>query len=509
MDDIRYNQDLGVIRSKILKGGFGMKPFRFLRIIGLIFLVTAVANLPALAQSIDASDSHGAGFYLVPGTIDKWGFNDFHSADRGWGIQMFNHYNMPLANPTINILGSSFSATEQYLAAQGQFFRYFHIKDNITLGFDSARTIEPLQIPAGASQYLQNVTVKVTPIDERYDPYSQPDISSILMIVTIGSKCESCVPSGTYYPPDWTNPNGRTEIWIWNPVFQQTYTFTASILVDNSSSNAINSKPRVGIMMNVYHMAQPVQNTSVDILDGTLSKVPEFGDKAYGVRYSVQENVKWFPRTSDESYYINYIELTETVTDSTPPVITPIISGSLGNNGWYISPVTVSWNISDPESGIASSAGGDPTTLTAYTPGTTLTCSATNGAGLSNSASVTIKLDPTSPAINHISVDNGELWPPNHKMVPVKVLVFASDTGSGIASYKIVSVTSNEPVDGLGDGDTSPDWQITGDLTVNLRAERSGTGTGRVYTITVLCMDKAGNSSTGIVTVAVPHDKGK
>jgi hypothetical protein len=73
----------------------------------------------------------------------------------------------------------------------------------------------------------------------------------------------------------------------------------------------------------------------------------------------------------------------------------------------------------------------------------------------------------------------------------------------------VVSVSSNEPVDGLGDGDTAPDWTITGDLAVSLRAERAGGGDGRVYTITVECQDSSGNGVTAPVTVRVPHDIGK
>ena len=52
-------------------------------------------------------------------------------------------------------------------------------------------------------------------------------------------------------------------------------------------------------------------------------------------------------------------------------------------------------------------------------------------------------------------------------------------------------------------------WMITGPLTLNLRAERSGTGSGRVYTIIVSCTDDAGNTSTRATQVLVPHDKGK
>lgn len=101
------------------------------------------------------------------------------------------------------------------------------------------------------------------------------------------------------------------------------------------------------------------------------------------------------------------------------------------------------------------------------------------------------------------------LWPPNHKMVPVTVSVSASDDCDAVPIRKITSVSSNEPENGLGDGDKAPDWKITGDLTVNLRAERSGKGSGRVYTITVTCTDDAENTSTGTTSVTVPHDQGK
>ena len=84
-------------------------------------------------------------------------------------------------------------------------------------------------------------------------------------------------------------------------------------------------------------------------------------------------------------------------TDTSPPVITPSISGTAGANGWYTSNVTVSWDVSDPDSGIASSTGCATITLSAETTGATVTCSATNGAGASNSASVTVKIDKTGP----------------------------------------------------------------------------------------------------------------
>jgi len=121
---------------------------------------------------------------------------------------------------------------------------------------------------------------------------------------------------------------------------------------------------------------------------------------------------------------------------------------------------------------------------------------------------ITPPADTTPPTITSLTVDHAVLWPPNHKMIPIGVTANASDD-NGSATCKISSVTSNEPENGLGDGDTAPDYEITGDLTVNLRAERSGNGIGRVYTATVSCSDAAGNTATKNVTVTVPKDQGK
>jgi hypothetical protein len=137
----------------------------------------------------------------------------------------------------------------------------------------------------------------------------------------------------------------------------------------------------------------------------------------------------------------------------------------------------------------------------------TLTATDTHGLHDSCVAKITIA-DVTSPVVQKVSALPGQLWPPNHAMVPVTISVVSVDSCTSHVVNRIVSVSSNEPQNGLGDGDTAPDWEITGPLTLNLRAERSGTGSGRIYTVTIESIDEEGNSATESVSVIVPKSKG-
>ena len=60
----------------------------------------------------------------------------------------------------------------------------------------------------------------------------------------------------------------------------------------------------------------------------------------------------------------------------------------------------------------------------------------------------------------------------------------------------ITSVSSDEPDNAGGDGNTINDIVIAGDCkSVQLRKERMGSGNGRVYTITLTVTDSGGNTS--------------
>ena len=113
--------------------------------------------------------------------------------------------------------------------------------------------------------------------------------------------------------------------------------------------------------------------------------------------------------------------------------------------------------------------------------------------------------DVTPPSLS-VSVTPTMLWPANHQMIEIVPTISVTDDFDPSPSVSLVAITSNEGDDVRGDGNTSNDIVIDGS-SVFLRAERSGLGEGRIYTLTWRAMDQAGNSSLASATVTVPHDK--
>lgn len=110
-------------------------------------------------------------------------------------------------------------------------------------------------------------------------------------------------------------------------------------------------------------------------------------------------------------------------------------------------------------------------------------------------------VDTTAPAITGWLLSTTSLWPPNHQMVDVSVTYTSTDLSNTACA---LTVSSNEPINGLGDGDTAPDWEIVDAHHVRLRAERGNKGNGRVYTIMLRCTDGFGNIGSSFGTVTVP-----
>jgi hypothetical protein len=166
--------------------------------------------------------------------------------------------------------------------------------------------------------------------------------------------------------------------------------------------------------------------------------------------------------------------------------------------------LSYSWSLGDTEL----STDESPTVDLGY--GThAITLTVTDSEGASDTDEVTVEVADTTPPELDYSTETTRLWPPNHEMREAVTGISASDVCDSAPSVA-VEVTSNEAINGEGDGDTAPDWQVVenedGTLDVLLRAERSGQGDGRTYTVTMTAEDHAGNTTEETVEVTVPHD---
>jgi hypothetical protein len=128
--------------------------------------------------------------------------------------------------------------------------------------------------------------------------------------------------------------------------------------------------------------------------------------------------------------------------DSTAPIITPVVSGTAGTNGWYRSNVSVTWSVTDPESSIGSSQGCGPTNVTRDTSGTTITCTAMSAGGTAT-ASVTIKRDTLVPIALVVSPLPGATYTRNQR---VPALYLCLDVSSGVAQCT-GTVAVGQPID--------------------------------------------------------------
>src|SRR6266566_1704385 len=149
--------------------------------------------------------------------------------------------------------------------------------------------------------------------------------------------------------------------------------------------------------------------------------------------------------------------------DATPPVFAPTPDRGPNANGWYRSPVTVTWNGSDATSGIAS-CPNTSSYNTGDSANAALSATCTDQAGNSASASFALKYDSTPP----VFVPSPDR-PPNANgwyRSPVTVNWSGSDATSGPASC--TSLSYNGP-----DGSS---------------VAPSGT-----------CTDQAGNTSTPLI----------
>ena len=197
------------------------------------------------------------------------------------------------------------------------------------------------------------------------------------------------------------------------------------------------------------------------------------------------------------------------VVDTTPPEIelkgeNPL---TLECPAPYVEPGAIVTDVCDPNPSLVVTGSVDPNT-----PGTyPITYTATDATGNERVKTRIVEVVDTIPPTVIFDVNPTEIWPPNHKMQLVASNISATD--QCCIPELSITVSSNESVDATGDGETEPDWEIIdngdGTFDVKVRAERSGNGEDRVYTIEATATDASGNSASETATVTVPHDKGK
>lgn len=160
---------------------------------------------------------------------------------------------------------------------------------------------------------------------------------------------------------------------------------------------------------------------------------------------------------------------------------------------------------------------GDVTVTQSPAPGTmvglgthTITLTATDGSGNTSTCETTFTVvDTTAPTIT-VTSQTMTMWPPNHKyktFLVSELVTGVSDNCSTLTTANVViaSVSSDEAENAGGDGNTNADIVIAADCkSIQLRAERAGSGDGRVYTINVVTKDQAGNVGAASIKVRVP-----
>lgn len=140
----------------------------------------------------------------------------------------------------------------------------------------------------------------------------------------------------------------------------------------------------------------------------------------------------------------------------------------------------------------------------------TVTLTITDWCDSTSSCTTDVDVNDVTPPDIAVSLDRYCLWPPNHKYVDINATVEVEDNCDPDPDWVLESITSDEPDNGKGDGNTINDIAEadtgTSDVAFQLRSERIGKEDGRKYTIIYRAWDESGNTAWDTVCVEVPHD---
>lgn len=297
----------------------------------------------------------------------------------------------------------------------------------------------------------------------------------------------------------------------------------------NSQSKSTNGNTPVSISLTGSDLETSTANLIFTVTSGpthgSLSGTAPNLTYTPALNYSGPDSFKFTVKDSgdDTSAALTSAEATVaiTVNDTIAPTITPpsnvtaFTGASATACSAFVSDGTLgSASASDNAGSVSVSRTGVPAGNIFPVGTTTITYTATDGVGNTTTATQAVTvIDNTSPTIT-LSGNPMSLWAPNHEYHTVKVsdLVAAAsdncDASVNLSKVVISQVTSDEGENGGGSGNTINDIVIAPDgKSVQLRAERETSGNGRVYTITFLVTDAAGNSGTATAAVVVPKNQ--
>jgi hypothetical protein len=142
---------------------------------------------------------------------------------------------------------------------------------------------------------------------------------------------------------------------------------------------------------------------------------------------------------------------------------------------------------------------------------TTVTFTATDDHTNSSNCTAKVTVADTIPPEITVTLNRDTLWPPNHKLADITATVVVTDICDPSPTFVLTSIASDEPDNGLGDGDQPNDVQGaaygTADTAFKLRSERAGLGDGREYACTYTASDSSGNSTPSVSVVSVPQSQ--
>jgi hypothetical protein len=150
---------------------------------------------------------------------------------------------------------------------------------------------------------------------------------------------------------------------------------------------------------------------STDLASGSIANC---GTQSYpaGLSAAVQAgDFLYFivsPKAGDNAYDSTVVDVTIVMVDGTAPEVTHVVTGTLGNNGWYVSDVSLTWNVSEPESPSSlATTGCNNQNIVADQTEANYSCSASSAGGAAGPVTVSIKRDASNPNINCGTLPNG------------------------------------------------------------------------------------------------------